>query len=167
MALRAEQAGIELSVSIAPELPEIVADERALRQVVINLLSNAIKFTERGGTIKVAARVERDTLALTVADSGIGISESDLKQIGNPFFQASSSYNRPYEGTGLGLSVVKGLIDLHGGRLKIESRLGEGTRVTVLLPLVCKTAPAKSENIVEVFPAISAGTEAKRMKRRA
>jgi two-component system, cell cycle sensor histidine kinase DivJ len=167
MALRAEQAGIGLSVSLPPELPEIVADERALRQVVINLLSNAIKFTERGGTIKVTAQIERDMLALTVADSGIGISEPDLKQIGNPFFQASSSYNRPYEGTGLGLSVVKGLIDLHGGRLKIESRLGEGTRVTVLLPLVCKTAPSKPENIVEVFPAAAAGTESKRMKRRA
>lgn len=167
MALRAEQAGIELSVSLAPELPEIVADERALRQVVINLLSNAIKFTERGGTIEVTARIERDTLALTVADSGIGISESDLKEIGNPFFQAASSYNRPYEGTGLGLSVVKGLIDLHGGRLKIESRLGEGTRVTVLLPLVCKSAPSQPETVVEVFPAASAGTEPKRMKRRA
>ncbi|HVT55788.1 MAG TPA: histidine kinase dimerization/phospho-acceptor domain-containing protein, partial [Xanthobacteraceae bacterium] len=90
MALRAEQAGISLAVSLAPDLPELVADERAVRQIAINLLSNAIKFTERGGTIAVNARIENGSFALTVADSGIGISESDLKQIGNPFFQAAS-----------------------------------------------------------------------------
>jgi cell cycle sensor histidine kinase DivJ len=84
-----------------------------------------------------------------------------LKQIGNPFFQASSSYNRPYEGTGLGLSVVKGLIDLHGGRLRIESRLGEGTKVTVLLPLVCKAAPAKAPSKIETFPVAFGGPETK------
>jgi cell cycle sensor histidine kinase DivJ len=161
MALRAEQAGISLSMSLAPDLPEIVADERAVRQIAINLLSNAVKFTERGGTIAMAAGMEGNSLALTVADSGIGISESDLKQIGNPFFQASSSYNRPYEGTGLGLSVVKGLIDLHGGRLRIESRLGEGTKVTVLLPLVCKAAPAKAPSKIETFPVAFGGPETK------
>jgi cell cycle sensor histidine kinase DivJ len=167
MALRAEQAGVTLSTEIAPDLPELVADERAIRQVAINLLSNAIKFTERGGSILLAGRREQDSFALVVSDSGIGISESDLKQIGNPFFQAAASYNRPYEGTGLGLSVVKGLVDLHGGRLKIESRLGEGTRITVLLPLVCKAQPAKSENTVEAFPSAYAGQEYKRKKRRA
>ncbi len=164
MALRAEQAGVALSVQAASDLPEIVADERAIRQVAINLLSNAIKFTERGGAITVRGGVEQGNFALTVVDSGIGISESDLKQIGNPFFQAASSYNRPYEGTGLGLSVVKAIVDLHGGRLKIESRLGEGTRITVLLPLVCKAPPAKIENTVEAFPSAQ---ESKRMKRRA
>ena len=119
--------------------------------------------------------MEGNSFALTVADSGIGISESDLKQIGNPFFQASSSYNRPYEGTGLGLSVVKGLIDLHGGRLRIESRLGEGTKVTVLLPLVCKAMPAKALSKIEIFPVAfnnpqtknEAGNEPPRAKRRA
>jgi cell cycle sensor histidine kinase DivJ len=171
MALRAEQAGVSLAVSLAPDLPEIIADERAVRQIAINLLSNAIKFTERGGTIGIDARIENGGFALTVADSGIGISESDLKQIGNPFFQAASSYNRPYEGTGLGLSVVKGLVDLHGGRLRIESRLGEGTRVTVLLPLVCKSTPARPKTTVETFPIAFAGTETKsetpRIQRRA
>ncbi len=161
MALRAEQAGIALSVELAPDLPEIVADERAVRQITLNLLSNAIKFTERGGTIAVTGGMEGNNFALTVADSGIGISESDLKQIGNPFFQASSSYNRPYEGTGLGLSVVKGLIDLHGGRLRIESRLGEGTKVTVLLPLVCKAMPAKTPSKIETFPIAFGGLDAK------
>jgi cell cycle sensor histidine kinase DivJ len=144
-----------------------VADERAIRQITINLLSNAVKFTERGGSIVLAGRLEQDAFALVVSDSGIGISESDLKQIGNPFFQAAASYNRPYEGTGLGLSVVKGLADLHGGRLKIESRLGEGTRITVLLPLVCKAQPAKSTNTVEAFPSAYVGQEYKRKKRRA
>lgn len=167
MALRAEQAGVSLSIEIAPGLPEMVADERAIRQVAINLLSNAIKFTERGGSIVLQGQLEQGAFALVVTDSGIGISESDLKQIGNPFFQAAASYNRPYEGTGLGLSVVKGLVDLHGGRLRIESRLGEGTSITVLLPLVCKAQPIKSENTVEAFPSAYAGQEYKRKKRRA
>ncbi len=167
MALRADQAGVALSTEISPDLPELVADERAIRQVAINLLSNAIKFTERGGSIVLQGRLEQGAFALAVTDSGIGISESDLKQIGNPFFQAAASYNRPYEGTGLGLSVVKGLVDLHGGRLKIESRLGEGTRITVLLPLVCKAQPVKSESTVEAFPSAYAGQEYKRKKRRA
>jgi len=166
MTLRAEQTGIELSMKVASGLPEIVADERAVRQIAINLLSNAIKFTERGGRIEISCKAENGRFALSVADSGIGISESDLRQIGNPFFQAVSSYNRPYEGTGLGLSVVKGLVDLHGGRLKIESKLGEGTRVTVLLPLACK-APARAKSTVEVFPLVAAGLESRKVKRRA
>jgi cell cycle sensor histidine kinase DivJ len=167
VALRAEQAGIALSVALAPDLPEMVADERALRQVLINLLSNAIKFTERGGSIAVDGKVEGDNLTLSVTDSGIGISDSDLKQIGNPFFQAASSYNRPYEGTGLGLSVVKGLVDLHGGQLRIESRLGEGTHVTIKLPIVCKASPLQPESTVEEFPSAYAAVSMKKVKRRA
>jgi cell cycle sensor histidine kinase DivJ len=167
MALRAEQAGLNFSVNIARDLPEIVADRRALRQVAINLLSNAIKFTERGGSVRINCRLEQDQFALSVADSGIGISEFDLKQIGNPFFQASSSYNRSYEGTGLGLSVVKGLVDLHGGRFKIESRLGEGTTATVLLPLVAKKPEPAST--VETLPSavVVSEDEFQRKKRRA
>src|SRR5262249_22296538 len=85
MTLRAEQAGVALSVQIAENLPEVVADERAIRQIILNLLSNAIKFTERGGMVTLINRIEDGQLAITVADSGIGISETDLKQIGNPF----------------------------------------------------------------------------------
>jgi two-component system, cell cycle sensor histidine kinase DivJ len=138
MTLDAKQKGIFISVELSAALPEIVADERAVRQIVLNLVSNAIKFSGQDGRVVIGGRVERDEFVLSVTDSGIGIAEGDLKQIGNPFFQAHASYDRPYEGSGLGLSVVKGLIESHGGRIDIASRLGEGTKVTMRLPLVCR-----------------------------
>lgn len=138
MTLDAKQKGIRLLVELSAALPEIVADERAVRQIVLNLVSNAIKFSGQDGRVVIGGRVERDEFVLSVTDSGIGIAEGDLKQIGNPFFQAHASYDRPYEGSGLGLSVVKGLIELHGGRIDIASRLGDGTKVTMRLPLVCR-----------------------------
>lgn len=167
MALRAEQAGVSLAVDLAAGLPAIVADQRALRQVVINLLSNAIKFSARGGAVSVTGRAGKNGLVLTVADSGIGISEADLARVGDPFFQASSSCRRSHEGSGLGLSVVKGLIGLHGGETRIESRLGEGTRVTIRLPLEPGQAARRPGAAVEPFPPHFADHELKRMKRRA
>ncbi|HEY4863569.1 MAG TPA: ATP-binding protein, partial [Xanthobacteraceae bacterium] len=129
MTLTAKQKGVSLSVELVASLPEIIADERAVRQIVLNLVSNAIKFSGQDGRVVIGSRVERGEFLLSVADSGIGIAEGDLKQLGNPFFQAHALYDRPYEGSGLGLSVVKGLIELHGGRIDIASRLGEGTKV--------------------------------------
>ncbi len=168
MALRAEQAGVSLSLELASALPEIVADKRALRQIVLNLLSNAIKFTDRGGKISVAGRVERNEFVLIVTDSGIGIAEENLKCLGNPFFQVHSTHNRPYEGTGLGLSVVKGIVELHGGCIKIESSEGKGTRVSVRLPLEGKNSePAMLHPPIESFPAKIEKLEPERMKRRA
>jgi cell cycle sensor histidine kinase DivJ len=149
MTLDAGQKGIRLSVELSAPLPEIVADERAVRQIVLNLLSNAIKFSGQGGRVVIGGRVERDELLLSVADSGIGIAEGDLKQLGNPFFQAHASYDRPYEGSGLGLSVVKGLIELHGGRIDIASRLGEGTNVTMQLPLDCRHDAAGCHAVID------------------
>jgi cell cycle sensor histidine kinase DivJ len=153
MTLDAKQKGIRLSVELAAALPEIVADERALRQIVLNLLSNAIKFSGQDGRVIIGGRLERDEFLLTVGDSGIGIAEKDLKQLGNPFFQAHASYDRPYEGSGLGLSVVKGLIELHGGRIDIASRLGEGTKVTLRLPLDCRRDVALGHHAVIDGPA--------------
>ena len=152
MTLKAEQAGVTLRADFPSDLPELVADKRALRQVLINLLSNAIKFTDRRGSVTLSARVEGDALILTVSDNGIGIAGSDLARLGHPFFQARSSYDRPYEGTGLGLSVVKGLVELHGGRIEIASRLGEGTKVTVRLPLDCERAMPARPPLVEALP---------------
>ena len=168
MTLDAGQKGIRLSVELAAILPEIVADERAVRQIVLNLLSNAIKFSGQDGRVIVGGRVERDEFLLSVADSGIGIAEGDLKQLGNPFFQAHASYDRPYEGSGLGLSVVKGLIELHGGRIDIASRLGEGTKVTMRLPLDCRPDAAGRRAVIDgpVQPAIVNEPEQK-VRRRA
>jgi two-component system, cell cycle sensor histidine kinase DivJ len=166
MLLRAEQAGLRFDVELARDLPEAVADQLALRQVLINLLANAIKFTPRGGSISLAVKTAGSELLLSVSDTGIGIAESDLAQVGEPFFQARSSYDRPYEGTGLGLSVVKGLVEMHGGKLEITSRVGEGTRALVRLPRVCNAASAAPKAIARSTPR-AAEPEFEKVKRRA
>ena len=135
LALKAQEGGVELKIRIAHGLPELVADRRAFNQILINLVSNAIKFTPRGGSVAVAAHCEGAMLAVTVEDTGVGIGEDDLPRLGEAFFQARASYDRRHDGTGLGLSIVKGLVHLHDGDMTISSRLGEGTRVTVRLPL--------------------------------
>ena len=140
LALKACDAGVELVADVPDGLPEITADKRAMKQILLNLLSNAIKFTNRNGRVTTSVRID-DTLAvIAVADNGIGIGADDLSRLGKPFFQARGSYDRPHEGTGLGLSIVKGLAALHGGEIAIESRLGEGTRITVRLPIDCEAA---------------------------
>jgi cell cycle sensor histidine kinase DivJ len=93
-----------------------------------------VKFTEAGGRVSVVARLERNHFVIEVSDNGIGISAADLPRIGTPFLQADANYDRRYEGTGLGLSVVKGLVALHGGSLSITSVLGRGTTVSIRLP---------------------------------
>jgi cell cycle sensor histidine kinase DivJ len=153
LSLRAEQAGIQLFTDIAADLPEINADPRALRQVVINLVSNAIKFTEHGGKVDVAARAVGGEIELIVSDTGVGIPETDIAKLGDPFFQGRSAYDRTYEGTGLGLSVVMGLVKLHGGSVEIESRLRKGTKVFVRLPLDCQPSMnAAASNHIAKFP---------------
>jgi two-component system, cell cycle sensor histidine kinase DivJ len=142
LALRAREAGVRLEKAIAGDLPEMVADKRAVNQILLNLLSNAIRFTDRGGTVTVSARAEAGHIAFAVEDNGIGISDEDLARVGEPYFQAGNSYDRRQGGTGLGLSIVKGLVQLHGGELVIRSRVGEGTRVCVQLPLDCERARA-------------------------
>ena len=123
------------------------ADRRAFNQILINLVSNAIKFTPRGGRVTVGARCDGGRLAVTVEDTGVGIGEDDLPRLGEAFFQARASYDRRHDGTGLGLSIVKGLVRLHGGDMDIASRLGEGTRVTVRLPLDGGAASAAADPI--------------------
>jgi cell cycle sensor histidine kinase DivJ len=138
LALKAREAGVELAVNAPRSLPEIVADRRAMSQVLINLVSNAIKFTDRGGRVTVTASIEAASLKLTVEDTGVGIGADDLPRLGEAFFQARASYDRRHDGTGLGLSIVKGLVQLHGGTTDIRSKLGVGTCVTVKLPLDCE-----------------------------
>jgi cell cycle sensor histidine kinase DivJ len=143
LALKARESGVTLTVRIAEKLPQVVADRRALSQIMLNLLSNAIKFTPRGGRVTVTAAAQDTavgaTIMVAVEDSGVGIGAEDLPRVGDPFFQARASYDRRHDGTGLGLSIVKGLVALHGGRFAIESRLGEGTRVVIHLPVTCET----------------------------
>ena len=138
--LKAEQGGITLSREISLGLSELIADKRACKQILINLLSNAVKFTPAGGHVALNVQPEGNSVLLSVADTGIGILGADLGRLGDPFFQARATYDRPYEGTGLGLSVVRGLVGLHGGSIRVESAPGEGTRVVIRLPLDCRGA---------------------------
>ena len=144
LALRAREAGVALEKLAAEDLPDMIADKRALNQILLNLLSNAIRFTDRGGKVTISVRAEAANITFAVEDNGVGISDEDLARVGEPYFQAGRSYDRRHGGTGLGLSIVKGLVQLHGGELSIRSRVGEGTRVTVHLSLDCERArPAK------------------------
>jgi cell cycle sensor histidine kinase DivJ len=135
MSHQGEKKSINFKMDASQHLPELVADKRACKQILLNLLANAIKFTEEGGHVSVSALQVGEDIELIVADNGIGIAEMDILKLGKPFVQAESSYDRSYEGAGLGLSVVKGLVRLHGGTLEIESELGEGTKVKVYLPI--------------------------------
>jgi two-component system, cell cycle sensor histidine kinase DivJ len=131
----AEKKEIALTAEVAPGLPELIADKRACKQMLLNVMSNAVKFTDAAGSVRVTARAEDGMVALEVADNGVGIAEEDLPNLGNPFVQAQRSHERSYEGAGLGLSVVTGLARLHGGRLQIRSSLGQGTTATIWLPI--------------------------------
>jgi cell cycle sensor histidine kinase DivJ len=156
LALKARESGIDLATDAPQDLPVVTGDLRAFKQIVLNLVSNAIKFTDRGGKVRVSATVEGSRLVLRVTDTGVGIAADDLKRIGNPFFQAGKTYQRRHEGTGLGLSIVKSLVALHAGELTVQSKIDEGTTVTVALPLAFSaSAPSQPQsNIATLTPAL-------------
>jgi cell cycle sensor histidine kinase DivJ len=135
MALQAETKNIALTMRIGAGVGEIVADRRSIKQMLINLLSNAIKFTPEGGSVSLSATRLGSRLHFTVSDTGIGIAAADLGRLGEPFTQIQNDYTRQFEGTGLGLSVVRGLVGLHCGTMTIESVPGEGTSVAISLPV--------------------------------
>ncbi|MGI9400906.1 MAG: sensor histidine kinase [Rhizobiaceae bacterium] len=132
---QAEQKNIGMVINIAPDVPEVTADERAIKQIVINLVSNAVKFSDTGGHVEINLNRSGRNVCLKIADNGIGISPEHLDRLGLPFYQADSKYDRKYEGTGLGLSVVCGLVELHGGRVEFASKKGKGTTVNVVVPI--------------------------------
>jgi two-component system cell cycle sensor histidine kinase PleC len=130
-----QEAGLDLLVD-APELPDIEADHRGLKQVVLNLISNAVKFTPEGGQIVVAlSRLDDDRLRVSVTDTGIGIAPEDLARLARPFEQVEGQHSKTTQGTGLGLALTKSLIELHGGELSMESEPGRGTTVSFDLPI--------------------------------
>ena len=157
LALKARENGIDLVTRAAPDLPDMTGDPRAFKQILLNLVSNAIKFTERGGTVTVSAAVDGPRLVLRVSDTGVGIAADDLKRIGNPFFQAGKTYQRRHEGTGLGLSIVKSLVGLHAGEMSVQSKVDEGTTVTVALPLAFTPPAQPLSNIATLTPALRSG----------
>jgi len=133
MRARAEEKSISLIVEAGP-LPEIEADPRALKQIMLNLMSNAVKFTPEGGQVKVRGFDAADGVVLQVADTGIGIPAEQLPRLGRPFEQIESQIAKSHQGSGLGLALSKSLIELHGGTLRIDSVLGKGTTVSFTLP---------------------------------
>ncbi|NEQ25499.1 MAG: PAS domain S-box protein, partial [Microcoleus sp. SIO2G3] len=132
----AHQKRIKLSSKIAEGLGEIEVDERRIRQVLINLLSNAVKFTPEGGEVclEIEGNVSSETLQFRVIDTGIGIAPESIDKMFKPFVQLDSSLSRRYAGTGLGLALVRRIVELHGGSIALESELGNGSRFTVSLP---------------------------------
>jgi two-component system cell cycle sensor histidine kinase PleC len=132
---KARDRGQTLTISVDPSASILYADERALKQILINLVSNAVKFTQDGGRIEVSAtRTPHGDYQLVVADNGPGITREKIDRVFKPFTQADNRYNRQSGGTGLGLSLVRGLCELHGGRAWVESEPGRGTRAFVVLP---------------------------------
>jgi signal transduction histidine kinase len=133
---RAQSHGIRLALEVAPELDTVVADERKLKQVVVNLLANAVKFTPDGGTVSLRASRDNGEVRLAVHDTGIGIAGADQQRIFEEFQQASHQTEKSREGTGLGLSLSKRMVELHGGTISVESAPGKGSTFTVALPLM-------------------------------
>lgn len=132
---RADDGGVVLTKDVPGGLPQVWGDERKLKQIFTNLLSNAIKFTPEGGWVEIRIRAARHGgLSVTVQDTGIGMSAEEIEIALSPFGQVDGSLDRKYEGTGLGLPITKGLIELHGGSLQVASEPGNGTDVTVRLP---------------------------------
>jgi two-component system cell cycle sensor histidine kinase PleC len=139
---RADAKNLTLGADIATDVA-VVADRRAIKQILVNLLSNAVKFTPDGGRITVRSRLMKDTVALIIADSGIGIAPHALKRLGRPFEQVESQLAKTYHGSGLGLAIAKSLTGLHGGAMKLRSKPNVGTVVCISLPLEGKRRTAQ------------------------
>ncbi|KKH45462.1 response regulator [Methanosarcina sp. 1.H.A.2.2] len=136
---------ISMKFNVEPELT-IYADRIRFKQIIYNLMSNAIKFTPKGGSVDVSAAKTGDSVRVSVSDTGIGISEENQKLLFQPFRQVDSSINRQYDGTGLGLALVRKFVELHGGRVWIESETGKGSTFTFELPLKYRKIPETCVN---------------------
>jgi two-component system, NtrC family, sensor kinase len=132
---RASRHGIKLERVIDDRLGDFSGDERKVKQVLVNLLSNAVKFTPEGGQIKVEANLGDSAVIVSVTDTGIGIAKEDQEAIFEEFRQVGSNYAQKREGTGLGLTLTKKFIELHGGKLWVESEVGKGSKFTFTLPI--------------------------------
>jgi two-component system cell cycle sensor histidine kinase PleC len=131
---RAEDKHLTLDADIANTI-SVIADRRAVKQIIVNLLSNAVKFTPDDGKVVVRGQLLSDSIVLVIADTGIGIAPDSLRRLGKPFEQVESQLTKSYQGSGLGLAIARSLTNLHGGSMKLRSKLGAGTVVRVTLPL--------------------------------
>ncbi len=131
--MRAKTAELRL-IYQSHSLPQVMADSRAIKQVIINLMTNAIKFTPKGGVVQIQTEARAQDVVIHISDSGIGISEDDIERLGQPFEQINNKERKGQEGTGLGLSLSKSIVELHGGQFKITSVLGCGTTISFTVP---------------------------------
>jgi signal transduction histidine kinase len=132
---RAARRAITLEVDVDPRLGEIKGDERKVKQVLLNLLSNAIKFTPEGGRVKVQAGLADGFAEISVVDTGVGIAPEDHEAVFEEFRQVGSDYAKKHEGTGLGLTLSRRFVELHGGKIWVKSQLGQGATFTFTLPV--------------------------------
>jgi two-component system cell cycle sensor histidine kinase PleC len=139
---RADDKHLTLDADIASTI-SVVADRRAVKQIIVNLLSNAVKFTPDEGKVVVRGQMLSDSIVLVIADTGIGIAPDSLRRLGKPFEQVESQLTKTYQGSGLGLAIARSLTNLHGGSMKLRSKLGAGTVVRVTLPLDARNVKAK------------------------
>lgn len=146
LGVQARDAQVDLKLRLPSDLPALTADRGAIQQVLINLLSNAIKFSRPEGRVTIDVKSMGRTLQIRVTDQGIGIAADCIERLGEPFWQAETGSARTHQGSGLGLSVVRGLVELHGGQIDFDSKPGIGTTVTVRLPLtVTKARPVPDD----------------------
>jgi len=135
LSTQARSAGVELDQAIETDLPDVRGDAVRLKQILLNLCGNAIKFTPSGGLVRIDARTRDDgCLEIAVSDTGIGMRASDIPKALEPFGQIEQTLSRRFDGSGLGLPIAKALAEMHGGTLRIESTIGQGTTITVSLP---------------------------------
>jgi signal transduction histidine kinase len=141
---RASRHGITLDVAVDPETGEILADERKVKQILLNLLSNAVKFTPEGGRVGLSATAAEDVITIAVSDTGIGIAAADQATIFEEFRQVGTG-SQKQEGTGLGLTLTKKFVQLHGGRIWVSSEEGRGSTFTFTLPLTPRVRATSQE----------------------
>ena len=142
---KAREKGIIVETNIPASLPRILGDPLRLKQILINLLGNAVKFTPENGRIHVEAQMlQQDYAVISVTDTGVGMTPSEVETAMRPFGQIDTAFNKRHEGTGLGLPIAYALARLHGGDLRIDSQKGAGTRVSVILPVADGAKPASA-----------------------
>jgi signal transduction histidine kinase len=143
---RATRHGIAVASKVDPGIGELSADERKFKQILLNLLSNAVKFTPEGGSVTVAVRRAEDMIEVSVADTGIGIAAEDQAAVFEEFRQVGTDYTKKAQGTGLGLALTRKFVELHGGRIWVNSEPGKGATFTFTLPLAQAPAAALAES---------------------
>ncbi len=131
---QAQDKGIEHQVTMEDKLPLFCGNKSAMEAMFINLISNSIKYTHSGGKVNIELKKEAEHIQVKVSDTGIGILDSDMLRIFDKFYREKSERTKDISGTGLGLSIVKSVVDAHHGSIRVESKVGEGTIFTVLLP---------------------------------